>query len=571
MRCRTRSSAGEERWLGELGAEERRIFLRVLERLTRARMGMTRNGKIEPIMSKPAERVVFSGVQPTSDSLHLGNALGAVSQWVGLQDDFDAFFCVVDLHAITVPQDPETLRRRTLVTAAQYLALGIDPFRATIFVQSHVPAHTELAWVLGCFTGFGQASRMTQFKDKSQKEGSDATTVGLFTYPVLMAADVLLYDTDLVPVGEDQRQHLELARDVAQRFNARFPDTFVVPEPMIPKATAKIYDLQDPTAKMSKSAATDAGLISLLDDPAVTAKKIRSAVTDSEREIRFDPEAKPGVSNLLTIQSAVTGTDVDKLVEGYAGRGYGDLKKDTADAVVEFVTPIKTRVDELLADPAELEGVLAAGAHSGQRGVCEDAAAGIRPVRVSYSNRNSASTEVGMTEPAKPGILDRLRARFRWFDHVMRAQERYHDSKGDFYAAGITYFTIFALFPLLMVGFAIARVRAGQPAGPARRDRATGSSRRCPGDLGQQLVDLMDSAIESRTSVGIIGLATAAWAGLGWMANLREALSQMWGLLRARAARASCEPSSPIWSRCCRRSCAIVVTVALTALGNSGR
>jgi tryptophanyl-tRNA synthetase len=308
-------------------------------------------------MSKPADRVVFSGVQPTSDSLHLGNALGAVAQWAGLQDEFDAYFCVVDLHSITLPQDPATLRRRTLATAAQYLAMGVDPFRATIFVQSHVPAHTELAWVLGCFTGFGQASRMTQFKDKSQKEGSEATTVGLFTYPVLMAADVLLYDTDLVPVGEDQRQHLELARDVAQRFNSRFPDTFVIPEPMIPKATAKIYDLQDPTAKMSKSASSDAGLIALLDDPNVTAKKIRSAVTDSEREIRYDLEAKPGVSNLLTIQSAVTGTDVDKLVDGYA-----DLKKDTADAVVEFVAPIKTRVDELLADTTELEEILAAGA-----------------------------------------------------------------------------------------------------------------------------------------------------------------------------------------------------------------
>jgi tryptophanyl-tRNA synthetase len=313
-------------------------------------------------MSKPNERVVFSGVQPTSDSLHLGNALGAVQHWAGLQDDYDAYFCVVDLHAITVPQDPGTLRRRTLATAAQYLALGIDPFRATIFVQSHVPAHAELAWVLGCFTGFGQASRMTQFKDKSQKEGSDATTVGLFTYPVLQAADVLLYDTNLVPVGEDQRQHLELARDVAQRFNSRFPDTFVVPDVVIPKATAKIYDLQDPTAKMSKSASSEAGLISLLDDPTVSAKKIRSAVTDSEREIRYDPDAKPGVSNLLTIQSAVTGTDVDKLVAGYAGHGYGDLKKDTAEAVVEFVEPIKARVDELLADTAELEGVLAAGA-----------------------------------------------------------------------------------------------------------------------------------------------------------------------------------------------------------------
>ena len=313
-------------------------------------------------MSKPSERVVFSGVQPTSDSLHLGNALGAVQQWAGLQDEFDAYFCVVDLHSITLPQDPDTLRRRTLSTAAQYLAMGVDPFRATIFVQSHVPAHAELTWVLGCFTGFGQASRMTQFKDKSQKEGSDATTVGLFTYPVLMAADVLLYDTNLVPVGEDQRQHLELARDVAQRFNSRFPDTFVVPDVLIQKATAKIYDLQDPTAKMSKSASSEAGLINLLDDPKVTAKKIRSAVTDSEREIRYDPEAKPGVSNLLTIQSAVTGTDVDKLVEGYAGRGYGDLKKDTAEAVVEFVTPIKARVDELLADTTELEGVLAAGA-----------------------------------------------------------------------------------------------------------------------------------------------------------------------------------------------------------------
>src|SRR6202171_5472995 len=246
-----------------------------------------------------SRRVVCSGVQPTSDSLHLGNALGAIKQWVGLQDEHDAYFCVVDLHAITLPQDPEQLRRRTLVTAAQYLALGIDPSRCTIFVQSHVAAHAELAWVLGCFTGFGEASRMTQFKDKSQKEGSEATTVGLFTYPVLMAADVLLYDADLVPVGEDQRQHLELARDVAQRFNSRFPDTFVVPDVLIHKSTAKIYDLQDPSSKMSKSAASDAGLISLLDDPKASAKKIRSAVTDSEREVRYDPDNKPGASNLL--------------------------------------------------------------------------------------------------------------------------------------------------------------------------------------------------------------------------------------------------------------------------------
>ncbi|MBV9089457.1 MAG: tryptophan--tRNA ligase [Mycobacteriaceae bacterium] len=309
-----------------------------------------------------SQKRVFSGVQPTSDSLHLGNALGAVTRWVALQDDYDAFYCVVDLHAITVPQDPHTLRRRTLLTAAQYIALGVDPARSTIFVQSHVPSHAELAWVLGCFTGFGQASRMTQFKDKAQRQGSESTTVGLFTYPVLQAADVLLYDTDLVPVGEDQRQHLELARDVAQRFNSRFPGTFVVPEVLIPRATAKIFDLSDPTAKMSKSAGSEAGLINLLDDPKVTAKKIRSAVTDSEREVRYDPEAKPGVSNLLTIQSAVTGTDIGTLVESYVGRGYGDLKADTADAVVEFVTPIKARVDELAGDTTELESILATGA-----------------------------------------------------------------------------------------------------------------------------------------------------------------------------------------------------------------
>jgi tryptophanyl-tRNA synthetase len=321
-------------------------------------------------MSTATGSRVFSGVQPTSDSLHLGNALGAVTQWAQLQGDHDAFFCVVDLHAITIPQDPEVLRRRTLVTAAQYLALGIDPGRSTIFVQSHVPAHTQLAWVLGCFTGFGQASRMTQFKDKSTRQGSDATTVGLFTYPVLQAADVLAYDAELVPVGEDQRQHLELARDIAQRFNGRFPDTLVVPELLIPKVTAKIYDLQDPSSKMSKSAATDAGLINLLDAPALSAKKIRSAVTDSEREIRYDPDTKPGVSNLLSIQSAVTGVEIDALVRGYAGRGYGDLKKDTAEAVVDFVTPIKARVDELLANPAELEDVLAVGAAR-----AEDAAA----------------------------------------------------------------------------------------------------------------------------------------------------------------------------------------------------
>ncbi|MDT5088910.1 MAG: tryptophanyl-tRNA synthetase [Mycobacterium sp.] len=316
-------------------------------------------------MSRPR---VLSGIQPTGEGFHLGSWLGAVRNWVALQDSHDAFYCVVDLHAITVSHEPDVLRRRTHESVAELLAMGLDPTRCTLFVQSHIPEHTELAWVLSCITGFGEASRMTQFKEKSARQQD--STVGLFTYPVLQAADVLAYDAELVPVGEDQRQHLELARDVAQRFNSRYPDTFVVPEVFIPKATAKIYDLQDPSSKMSKSAATDAGLISLLDDPAVSAKKIRSAVTDSEREIRFDPAAKAGVSNLLSIQSAVTGVAIEKLVDGYAGRGYGDLKKDTAEAVVEFVTLIKTRVDELLTDPKELESVLAAGA-----GRAEDVAA----------------------------------------------------------------------------------------------------------------------------------------------------------------------------------------------------
>jgi tryptophanyl-tRNA synthetase len=242
------------------------------------------------------------------------------------------------------------------------VALGVDPAESAIFVQSHVPAHTELAWVLGCLTGYGEASRMTQFKDKSAKQGNDATTVGLFTYPVLMAADILLYQTNVVPVGDDQRQHLELTRDVAQRFNGRYGETFVLPETFVPKNAARIYDLQDPTVKMSKSASTPAGLINLLDDPAVSAKKIKSAQTDSDREIRFDREAKPGVSNLLSIQSALTGADIDTLVDGYAGRGYGDLKKDTAEALVEFVTPVRDRTNELLTDTAALDDILAAGA-----------------------------------------------------------------------------------------------------------------------------------------------------------------------------------------------------------------
>jgi tryptophanyl-tRNA synthetase len=304
---------------------------------------------------------VLSGMQPTADSLHLGNYLGALTQWVALQETHEAFYCVVDLHAITVEHDPEALRRRTLVTAAQYLAGGVDPERSALFVQSHVPEHAELAWVLGCITGFGEASRMTQFKDKAQKQGTDRATVGLFTYPVLMAADILLYQADQVPVGEDQRQHLELTRDLAERFNTRFGQTFTVPEPYILKATAKIYDLQEPTAKMSKSLG-GAGILELLDAPKTIEKRIKSAVTDTGREIVFDPEGKPGVSNLLSILSATSGRPVDQLERDFEGRGYGDLKKEVAAAVLDVVVPFQERVNALLDDRAELDRVLARGA-----------------------------------------------------------------------------------------------------------------------------------------------------------------------------------------------------------------
>ena len=310
-------------------------------------------------MSRPR---VFSGIQPTADSFHLGNYLGAVRQWVGMQDEHDAFYCVVDLHAITMGHDPARLRERSLRSAAQLLAAGLDPERCTLFVQSHVAEHTQLAWILGCLTGFGEASRMTQFKDKTQKQGVEGATVGLFTYPVLMAADILLYQTDAVPVGEDQRQHLELSRDLAQRFNSRFGTTFRVPEPFILADTAKIYDLQDPTAKMSKSSSSPTGIIDLLDEPKTSAKRIRSAVTDSGREITFDRENKPGVSNLLTILSALTERPVPGLVDDYAGKGYGDLKRDVADAVVEFVTPYRERTLALLEDPESLDNILARGA-----------------------------------------------------------------------------------------------------------------------------------------------------------------------------------------------------------------
>jgi tryptophanyl-tRNA synthetase len=304
---------------------------------------------------------LLSGMQPTG-SLHLGNYLGALVNWVEMQETHDAFYVVVDLHALTVEVAPSLLRDRTRATAAQYLAAGVDPARSTLFVQSHVGEHAQLAWVLSCLTGFGEASRMTQFKDKSGKHGAEGTTVGLFTYPVLMAADILLYDADQVPVGEDQRQHLELTRDLAGRFNSRFGNTFIVPEPHIVKATAKIYDLQDPTSKMSKSAASQSGVIDMLEDPRIIAKRIRSAVTDAGREVRFDMATKPGVSNLLRIFSALSGRSIEALEAEYEGRGYGDLKKDVADLVVETATPYRDRTLALLADPAELDRILAEGA-----------------------------------------------------------------------------------------------------------------------------------------------------------------------------------------------------------------
>ncbi len=315
-----------------------------------------------PVAATPARPRVLSGIQPTADSFHLGNYLGALRQWVALQFDHDAFYCIVDLHAITVEHDPALLRERTLVSAAQLIAMGVDPEQCTLFVQSHVAEHAQLAWVLGCITGYGEAARMTQFKDKSARGGQDRTTVGLFTYPVLQAADILLYQANRVPVGEDQRQHLELTRDLGGRFNNRFGETFVIPEPHIIKDTAKITDLQEPTAKMSKSASSPAGIVELLDDPKKSAKKIRSAVTDSGREVYYDEENKPGVSNLLTIFAALSGRTVDDIAAEYSGRGYGDLKKDLGRLVEELTTPFRARTLELLDDRVELDAILHNGA-----------------------------------------------------------------------------------------------------------------------------------------------------------------------------------------------------------------
>jgi len=310
-------------------------------------------------MSKPR---VLSGIQPTNGSFHLGNYLGAVKQWVELQESHDAFYCVVDLHALTSAPDPKELRENTLVSIAQLLALGVDPEHCTLFVQSHVVAHNQLGWVMECLTGFGEASRMTQFKDKSQKVGNERIGVGVFTYPMLMAADILLYQADQVPVGEDQRQHIELTRDLATRFNSTYGKTFTLPEGFIVKEGAKIYDLQEPTAKMSKSAESLSGLIEILDTPEANAKKIKSAVTDTGREVRFDSTEKPGISNLLTIFSTLSGRPVAEIENEFVGKGYGDFKGAVAEVVVEYLRPVRTRTLELLGDPTHLNSILRTGA-----------------------------------------------------------------------------------------------------------------------------------------------------------------------------------------------------------------
>ena len=309
-----------------------------------------------------SKKRVLSGIQPTHDSFHLGNYLGALKQWVVMQENHDAFYCVVDLHALTVETDPKLLKKRTLLSAAQLIAIGLDPTKCTLFIQSHVPAHNQLAWIFECITGFGEASRMTQFKDKSQKSGADRINVGLFTYPILQAADILLYQPDFVPVGEDQRQHVELTRDIAQRFNSKYKEIFNIPKPEIIKSLAKINDLQDPTAKMSKSASSMAGVIELLDSAEVTLKKFKSSVTDDGREIKFDEKGKPGISNLLTIHSALSGKSISDLENEFSGKGYGDFKTAVAEVVIAKLEPIGKRTKELMDDPAELTRVLSNGA-----------------------------------------------------------------------------------------------------------------------------------------------------------------------------------------------------------------
>ena len=308
-----------------------------------------------------SKKRVLSGIQPTHDSFHLGNYLGAIKQWAQLQEENDAFYCVVDLHALTVETDPKLLQKRTLLSAAQLIAIGLDPNKCTLFIQSHVPAHNQLAWVLECMTGFGEAGRMTQFKDKSQKGGADRTNVGLFTYPILQAADILLYQADLVPVGEDQRQHIELTRDLGQRFNNRYSEVFNIPQAQIIKALAKINDLQDPNSKMSKSAASMSGVIELLDSSDVILKKFKSSVTDAGKEIKFDEKSKPGISNLLTIHSAFSGKSITEVENEFADKGYGDFKTAVAEVVNAELAPIREKTATLMQDPAELMRILKIG------------------------------------------------------------------------------------------------------------------------------------------------------------------------------------------------------------------
>jgi tryptophanyl-tRNA synthetase len=326
---------------------------------------MLQAGGFDPVHGRagtlrwPAMTRVLSGIQPSGE-IHLGNHVGAIRQWVADQHVHDAFFCVVDLHALTLEIDPAELRAKTLEVATILLAAGLDPDVCTLFVQSHVPAHSELSWLLECVAAFGELRRMTQFKDKTAKGGEGAARVGLFTYPVLQAADILLYDTDRVPVGSDQRQHLELCRDIAVRFNQRYGQTFVVPEVAIPKVGAKVMDLQEPTQKMSKSRSSPQGKILVLEPPEAITRKVKRAVTDLETDVRHDPLGKPGVSNLLELLSVATGRAPDVLAGEYDQ--YGPLKADAAAAVVELLRPLQTRYAELAADPAYVHDVLAKGA-----------------------------------------------------------------------------------------------------------------------------------------------------------------------------------------------------------------
>ena len=336
-----------------------------------------------PRTSRPR---VLSGIRPTGSGFHLGNYLGAVRHWAAMQDEAECFFFLADLHALTELPEPAELRARTRGSAAELLAMGVDPARSAVFAQSHLPEHAELAWVLGCLTGFGEASRMTQFKEKG------GGSVGLFTYPVLQAADILMYQADSVPIGEDQRQHLELTRDLAQRFNARYGETFVVPGPYAGKAGARIKDLQDPARKMSKTIG-GAGTLWVLDEPKVLTKKVKSAVTDTGREVVLDVDGKPGISNLMTVLAVATDTGVEQVQAQFEGKGYGDFKGAVAEAVVALFAPVRERYAELMADPAELDRVLAGGAD--------------RAREVAVATMGAVRERIGLLAPAGPDARPR--------------------------------------------------------------------------------------------------------------------------------------------------------------------